>query len=151
MSNKKPVIDYTSRDYVSIREDLLGHVKRYYSDIYKDFNEASFGSLMIDTVSYIGDILSFYLDYQANESFMDTSIEYDNVIRHAKSIGYRFRKNPVSYGKCTFYIVVPADLNANRPDLRYLPILERNTVVSTSNNTTYTLINNVNFADPAGS
>ena len=51
MSNKKPAIDYTSRDYASIREDLLGHVKRYYSDIYKDFNEASFGSLMIDTVS----------------------------------------------------------------------------------------------------
>ena len=74
MSNKKPSIDYTSRDYTSIREDLMGHVKRYYSDIYKDFNEASFGSLMIDTVSYIGDMLSFYMDYQANEAFMDTAI-----------------------------------------------------------------------------
>jgi hypothetical protein len=63
MSKKKPLIDYTSRDYDSIRSELLSHVKRYYSDTYKDFNEASFGSLMIDTVSYIGDMLSFYLDY----------------------------------------------------------------------------------------
>lgn len=148
MSTKKPLIDYTSRDYSSIREDLLSHVKRYYSDIYKDFNEASFGSLMIDTVAYIGDMLSFYLDYQANESFMSTSVEYDNVLRHAKTLGYRYRNNPVSYGRCTFFIVVPADLNANRPDRDYLPTLEKGTLVATPGGMTYTLTENVNFSDP---
>ena len=61
-------IDYTSRDFQSIRNDLITHVKRYYPDVYQDFNEASFGSIMIDTVSYIGDILSFYMDYNVNES-----------------------------------------------------------------------------------
>ena len=148
MSKKKPLIDYTSRDYESIRRELLSHVKRYYSDTYKDFNEASFGSLMIDTVSYIGDMLSFYLDYQANESFIDTSIEYENVIRHAKSMGYKFRNNPISHGVCTFFIVVPSLVNAARPDLRYAPILEKGTILSTSQGTTYTLAENVNFADP---
>ena len=63
---KRP-ISYTSRDFESIKASLVDHAKRYYPDSYKDFNEASFGSLMIDTVSYVGDVLSFYLDYQANE------------------------------------------------------------------------------------
>ena len=75
MADKKIVpINYTSRDFTSIRRDLENYAKRYYPDTYKDFNKASFGSLMLDSVSYIGDILSFYLDYQTNESFLDSLI-----------------------------------------------------------------------------
>ena len=84
MKKKKVSINYTNRDFATIKQDLINHAKRYYPDTYKDFNEASFGSLMIDTVSYIGDILSFYLDYQANESFLDSAVEYDNVQRLAR-------------------------------------------------------------------
>ncbi len=80
MKKKKVSINYTNRDFATIKQDLINHAKRYYPDTYKDFNEASFGSLMIDTVSYIGDILSFYLDYQANESFLDSAVEYDNTL-----------------------------------------------------------------------
>ena len=71
-----PTIKYTSRDFQSIRADLINHARRYYPDTFKDFSEASFGALMVDSVAYVGDILSFYLDYQVNESFLDTSIEY---------------------------------------------------------------------------
>ena len=75
MADKKFVpIKYTSRDFSSIKQDLVEYAKRYYPDTFKDFNDASFGSLMLDTVAYAGDILSFYLDYQANESFIDTAI-----------------------------------------------------------------------------
>ena len=82
MSSKKFVpIKYTNRDFNSIKSDLVEYAKRYYSDTYKDFSEASFGSLMIDTVAYVGDILSFYLDYQANENFLHTAVEYDNILK----------------------------------------------------------------------
>ena len=74
MSKKdKKLIKYTDREFNSIKEGLVNYAKRYYPEIYKDFSEASFGSMMLDTVAYIGDILSFYLDYQANESFLDTA------------------------------------------------------------------------------
>ena len=74
MANKKNVpINYTSRDFATIKQDLVDHAKRYYPDTFQDFNEAGFGALMLDTVSYVGDILSFYVDYQANESFVDTA------------------------------------------------------------------------------
>ncbi|MBP01182.1 MAG: hypothetical protein CMM25_00020, partial [Rhodospirillaceae bacterium] len=62
MSSRKTPIKYTSREFESIKRDLLEHARRYYPDTFKDFNEASFGALMVDTVAYIGDILSFYLD-----------------------------------------------------------------------------------------
>jgi hypothetical protein len=53
MPKKIIPIDYTNRDFTSIKEGLVEHARRYYPDTYKDFNEGSFGSLMLDTVSYI--------------------------------------------------------------------------------------------------
>ena len=109
MAKKLQPIDYTSRDFDSIRRDLENFAKRYYPNTYKDFNEASFGSLMLDTVSYIGDILSFYVDYQANESFLETAIEYGNVVKLARQMGFKLNASPSSFGLLTFYIQVPAD------------------------------------------
>ena len=81
MAKKAPVVKYTSRDFNSIKSDLVEYSKRYYPNTYSDFNKASFGSLVLDTVSYVGDVLSFYLDYQFNESFLNTASEFDNVLK----------------------------------------------------------------------
>ena len=89
-------IDYTSRDFESIKRDLLEYTKIYYPDTIKDFNDASFASLMFDTVAYVGDILSYYLDYQANESFLDTSIEIKNIVNLSKQLGYKQKGAPSS-------------------------------------------------------
>ena len=89
MPKKIVPIDYTSADFDKIKRDLVNYAKKYYPNTYKDFNEASFGSLMTDLVSYVGDSLSFYLDYNANESFLNTSLEYDNVLAHARQLGYK--------------------------------------------------------------
>ena len=87
MAKRNVPIRYTSRDFDSIRDDLTNYAKRYYPDTFKDFSESSFGSLMLDTVAYVGDIMSFYLDYQTNESFLDSATEYDNVLRLSKQMG----------------------------------------------------------------
>ncbi len=60
---KRP-ISYTSRDFESIKDALVDHAKRYYPDTFKDFNDASFGSLLLDQVAYVCDQLSFYLASQ---------------------------------------------------------------------------------------
>ncbi len=80
-------IDYTHREFSSIQEDLLEIAERFYPDSFQDFSEASFGSLMIDAVAYVGDQLSFYLDYNVNESFLDTAYQYSNVVRHGRALG----------------------------------------------------------------
>ena len=45
-NKKRTPIKYTSRDFESIKEDLIEYAKRYYPNSYKDFSAASFGSLM---------------------------------------------------------------------------------------------------------
>ena len=147
MKIKKPLINYTSRDFASIKQDLINYAQKYYPEAYRDFNEASFGSLMVDMVSYIGDMLSFYIDYQANESFLETALEAESVIKLAKSLGYKFRPNPASYGYVSFFITLPSKVNVTSPDYDYAPTLKRGSTFRTSDNRTFTLISDVNFAE----
>lgn len=148
MAKKKTPINYTSRDFESIRKDLINHAKRSYPSVYRDFNEASFGSLMIDTVAYVGDIMSFYLDYQANESFMDSAVEFKNVTRHARQYGYKDNSSPSSTGIAEFYLTVPANSTGLGPDLRYAPILKRDSEFSSNGGAPYLLVEDVNFENP---
>ncbi len=114
--NKKAPIKYTSRDFNSIKQDLEDYAKRYYPETFRDFSEASFGSLMVDSVSYIGDILSYYLDYNVNESFFDTAVEYNNVLRHARRLGYKYAGRASSSGLVALYVMVPANSLGLGPD-----------------------------------
>lgn len=145
MPKKNVPIDYSARDYASIKEALVQHAKRYYPDTFKDFNEAGFGALMLDTVSYVGDILSFYLDYQANESFMDTSLEFKNVVKHARQLGYKFNKSPSSHGIASFFILVPANATGLGPDTRYIPVLKKGSTFQTKDGNQFILNEDVQF------
>jgi hypothetical protein len=146
MSKKLQPIDYTSRDFESIRRDLENYAKRYYPDTYKDFNKASFGSLMLDTVAYIGDILSFYVDYQTNESFLETSIEYNNVVRLSRQMGFKLNTSPSSYGVLTFFVQVPSAADSAGPNLDYAPVLRAGSIFSSTGGGLYTLLEDVDFS-----
>ena len=142
---KKVPIKYTSRDFNSIKSDLEDYARRYYPDTFKDFSEASFGALMIATVAYVGDILSYYVDYGVNESFIDTAIEYNNVLRHARRMGYKYANNPSSTGEVALYVLVPANSLGLGPNADYIPILKRGSSFKTPNGINFLLIEDVNF------
>lgn len=143
-----PQIKYTSRDFNTIKQEMVEYARRYYPNTFKDFNEAGFGALMIDLVSYLGDQLSFYLDYSANESFIETSLEINNILKLAKPLGFKLNPNPSSFGIQTFYIIVPADQSGLGPDPAYLPVLRRGTELRSQNGSTFILNEDVRFSDP---
>jgi len=99
--------------------------------------------LLLDTVAYVGDILSFYVDYQANESFMETAIETNNVIKLAKQMGYKQAGSPQSVGTVAFFIIVPADLSVGSIDEKYLPTIVQGTIVASDEGIQYTLAEDV--------
>jgi len=147
MAKKENIpIKYTNREYSSIRNDLISYVKKYYPNTFKDFNEASFGALMLDTVSYVGDILSFYLDYQANESFLDTAVETNNVIRLGRELGYHFDPFASSYGTAVFYILAPANANGIGINTNYLPLLKRGSTFSSHGGGRFLLNEEIDFS-----
>jgi hypothetical protein len=149
MANRKIPINYAARDFESIKSDLVSLAKKYYPNNFKDFSEAGFGSMMMDNVAYIGDILSFYLDYQANETFFDSALEFRNVVKLAKQMGYKFRENPSSQGIATFFISIPASSTGLGPDTAYIPILKQGSTINTESSINFTLLEDVIFSSPA--
>lgn len=145
---KKIPINYTNREFDGIRRDLEQIVERFYPDTFQDFSEASFGSIVLDSMAYVGDQLSFYLDYNVNEMFLDTSFQMTNVLRHGRILGYKEQGRPSTFGVASLYIRVPASTIGLGPDTRYLPVLKRGTRFTSNSGLNFVLTENVDFSDP---
>ena len=142
-------INYANREFSEIRGDLLEMAERFYPETFQDFSEASFGAMMIDSVAYVADQLNFYLDYSVNESFLDTSFQLDNVLRHGRVLGYKHSGRPSTFGEVAIYVQVPASDSGLGPDTTYIPILSRGTRFTSKNGLSYMLTENIDFSDPA--
>jgi len=140
-------IDYTHREFNTIRQDLLELAERLYPDSFRDWSEASFGAMMIDAVAYVGDQLSFYLDYNVNESFLDTAYQYNNIVRHGRILGYKLQPAASTYGTVALFILVPASSTALGPDTNYIPIVSAGTRFSSTGGTGFILTENIDFSD----
>jgi len=86
--NGQPVIDYMARDYESLLQAMRDQIPHKLSQ-WTDFtNEADFGNVLLQLFAHIGDILSYYQDRVANESFLGTAQTRRSVIEHLRLIGY---------------------------------------------------------------
>jgi len=141
-------INYTNREFEGIRRDLLGIAERLYPDSFQDFSQGSFGAMMVDAVAYIGDQMSFYLDYNVNEAFLDTAYQYDNVIRHGRTLGYKYTGRPSTYGKVAIYVLVPASSTGIGPDSSYIPTIKRGSRFTSDTGINFVLTENVDFGSP---
>ena len=143
-------INYTNREFSSIRRDLLELTERFYPDNFQDFSEASFGSMMIDAVAYVADQMALQIDFNVNEAFLDTAFETRNIIRHGRALGYKSPGRPSTYGVGALYVLVPATSTGMGPDDRYMPIVRRGTSFGSSTaGAAFVLTQNINFADSA--
>lgn len=85
--NYVPQIDYTSRDYTAIREDLIGLIPSYNPN-WTSRDAADFGITMVDLFAYMGDLINFYIDRATNEGFLATASQRDSVLQIAAMLGY---------------------------------------------------------------
>ena len=108
-----PQIDYTSRDYTSIREDLVSLIPNFAPN-WTNRDPADFGMTILEAFAYMGDQLHYYIDRAANESFISTASQRDSVLQLARLLGYQATNNTASRVTVTFQnstanpITVPA-------------------------------------------
>ena len=63
-------VNYLNKNFSAFKGDLIEYAKTYFPNSYADFNESSPGMMFIEMASYVGDVLSFYLDEQFRESLL---------------------------------------------------------------------------------
>ena len=79
MANTSKIVKYTNRDFDSLKSSLINFSKTYFPSTYNDFTPTSTGLLFMEMSAYVGDILSFYLDNQLQENFIQYARQTENV------------------------------------------------------------------------
>lgn len=143
---KKPSVNFVSRDWDSIINDLVEYARRHDKNIIQEGSLASWPRDVIERVAYLGDQLSFLIDYYTNEQFPLTAVEPKNVIRHARSRGYKFVNAPSSMGIVELYAIVPAAASGG-PDRRYMGVLRKGSEFASRSGNNFILLDDVNFAN----
>ena len=139
-------IDYTTRSFSEIKQELKTYIKRYYPDTYQDFNKSSFGALMLDLMSMIGDQLHHYIDHAANESNAGTCVEPQSFIAHYKTLAPNsdsVQPETPTYGKCTFLSYRKANAHGTGLDTLGEATLMAKTVFQSEGGNQYSTINDV--------
>ena len=72
-------IKYLTKDFNAFKQQLIDYTKTYYPNNYNDFSPSSPGTMFIEMASYVGDVLSFYLDNQIQENFLQYARQDANV------------------------------------------------------------------------
>lgn len=113
--NYVPQVDYTSRDYLSIRDDLLALIPTF-APQWTNRDPADFGIVLLQMFAYMGDLQSYYIDRAGNEAFISTASKRSSILRHAALLDYQPTQSTPSLVELTFTndsdpaaeIVVPA-------------------------------------------
>jgi hypothetical protein len=129
-------IKYLNKDFSTFKADLIEYAKSYYPTVYNDFTQASPGSMFIEMASYVGDVLSFYLDNQLQETFLQYAKQKNNLYTLAYMLGYRPKVTSAAIVDLDVYQQLPAitvGLNVV-PDFGYAMTIEQGMQVKSNIN-----------------
>jgi hypothetical protein len=144
-------IGYLSKTFTDFRQNFIEFTKAYYPNTYSDFNEASPGMMFIEMASYLGDVLSFYIDNSFKENLMAYAQQTPNVVTISQFLGYKPKLYSVSTTEAELSIIVPATLVNGEyvPDGRYLLKVALGSTFSTNEgqSVSFRLVEPVDFND----
>ena len=126
-------IKYLGRDFNDFRSELIEYTKTYFPQTYNDFSPASPGMLFMEQAAYIGDVLSFYLDNQIQETFIQSATQRNNIYELAYMLGYKPKISTAATTTVNVYQTVPA--SSGQPDFSYALTIGSDTVLSSTTNT----------------
>ena len=130
--NTNKEIKYVGKDFDSFKSNLINFTKTYFPNSYSDFSETSPGMLFMELSSYVGDVMSFYVDNQIQENFLQYARQTDNIYALAYMFGYKPRTTGLANVYLDFYQILPA-ING-QPDFNYSLSIGTNTVVTSKSN-----------------
>ena len=142
-------IKYINRDFESFRSRLIEFSQTYFPATYNDFSSTSPGMMFMEQSSYVGDVLSFYLDNQFQETFIQYAQQTNNVFELAYMFGYRPKTTGVAQTSVDFYQQLPSinDGNGNYvPDYSYAITINENTTITSQNGASFIIQDKIDFS-----
>lgn len=133
-------VDYTSRDFYALRDDLVTRVKTRVNANGKRWlanDPADFGFAMVEAFAYVGDISNYYIDRAANESFIETATKRESLLNIASLYGY----SPMGFRQSSVLVTFTNEDTVNN---KTIPAGTEFTVYITSDQSTSSLVFTLN-------
>lgn len=143
VQNKK--INYFARNFNDVRTELFNFIKKYYPDLFQDFNDASIGTMLVELNAAVADMLSFQTDRMFQETQLDYAQERKSVLNIARTLGLNVPGKRPSVSVVDFTVRVP--INGDTFDVRYAPVLKYGAQVIGGGQTFETL-DDIDFSSP---
>ena len=144
-------VSYLNKTFSDFKSNLVNYAKTYFPTTYNDFSEASPGTMFIEMASYVGDVMSFYLDTQTQENFLIYAKEKENLYALSYAFGYRPKASYASSTNIDIYQLVPSIISGSNtsPDFNtYGLIIPINTsLTSNSTGTKFITTEKLDFTD----
>ncbi len=142
-------IRYLNKDFTDFRSQLINFSQTYFPTTYTDFSPSSPGIMFMEQASYVGDVLSFYLDNQLQETYLQYVRQTNNIYDLAYMFGYKPKTTGLSSVDLDFFQLIPASssLSGTVPDFSYALFIEQNTqVTSTTTSTSFNIEDPIDFS-----
>jgi hypothetical protein len=129
-------IQYINKDFTELRASLIDYAKTYFPNTYTDFSPTSPGMMFMEMAAYVGDVLSFYMDNQIQENFLQYARQPNNLYELAYMFGYKPNVTQVATTIVDFYQQVPASGSTSNkvPDFNYSLFVPGNTSITSTSN-----------------
>ena len=145
-------IDYLNKNFSDYRSQLINYSQTYFPQTYTDFSDTSPGMMFMEQAAYIGDVLSFYLDNQIQENFLQYARQTSNLYDLSYMYGYKPKTTGLSSVELSFYQLVPSiqetDSEGNavfNPDYNYALLVGANTTCQTEAGVSFTIEDPIDF------
>jgi len=141
-------IKYINRDFSDFRARLIEYARTYFPSTYTDFSATSPGMMFMEQASYVGDVLSFYLDNQFQETFIQYAQQTNNVFELAYMFGYKPKTTGVAQTIVDFYQQLPAKTisGSSVPDYDYAITIGEDTTVTSQNGSSFLIQDKIDFS-----
>jgi len=142
-------IKYINRDFSDFRSRLIEYARTYFPQTYNDFTPSSVGMMFMEQASYVGDVLSFYLDNQFQETFTQYAQQTNNVFELAYMFGYKPKTTGVAQTTVDVYQQLPSidDGTGNYiPDYSFAITVGENTTVTSQNGSSFLIQDKIDFS-----
>tara|TARA_R110001592_G_scaffold26903_5_gene100255 strand:- start:14652 stop:16523 length:1872 start_codon:yes stop_codon:yes gene_type:complete len=141
-------ISYINKDFNDIRAQLINFSQTYFPNTYTDFSLASPGMMFIEQASYVSDVLSFYLDNQIQETYLQYARNFDNLYDLAYMFSYKPKATGLAVVDVDFYQQIPSKVEGSEtvPDFDFTVIIAENTTVSSRGGASFVTQDSIDFS-----
>lgn len=90
--------DFQSYDFENLRRVMVNYLRENYPEDFNDYIESSEYIALIDLIAYLGQNLSFRIDLNSRENFLELAERRESVLRLARLLSYSPKRNVAASG-----------------------------------------------------